>query len=78
MWHDMQWHGWDHHLFGWWGLIFASLVVVAIVGTIIAFIRNTSASSRPAGSAGEDQALEVLRRRYAEGEIDREEFEQRK
>ena len=49
-----------------WGLVIAGLVVGLrwLVGQ--------------GGSAGRDEALEILRQRYARGEIDKQEFETRK
>lgn len=80
MWeHHMQWHGWDHHIFGWWGIIF--LVVLVLLTAAVVAVLARSGSSRPmqmAEGPGEDEAMEVLRRRYAEGEIDEKEFESRR
>ena len=79
MWeHHMQWHGWEHHMFGWWGIIFL-VVLVLLVAAVVAVLRSDS--SRPlqtAAGPADDEAMEVLRRRYAEGEIDREEFERKR
>lgn len=80
MWeHHMQWHGWDHHMFGWWGLIFL-VVLVVLIAIVVAVLANSGSSQPPQTAAGPtvDDAMEVLRRRYAEGEIDREEFERKR
>lgn len=50
----------------WWFLIIALIVIV--VRTVL----NTNKKS------GNETPLEVLKRRYANGEIDKEEFEERK
>ncbi len=74
--------GWSMHpmwgLWGIWGVgmmlfmfLFWALVIVGIVAAIRWVIRQ----GRPAGA---DAALEILRERYARGEINREEFEARK
>ncbi|MBK0868808.1 SHOCT domain-containing protein [Saccharopolyspora sp. HNM0986] len=59
-----------------WGLISLAiliLIVVAIVWLVRAMTRpNTRATER------QDHAEEVLRRRYAAGEIDEEEYERRR
>ncbi len=70
-----------HPMWGWWGIwgvgmllsvfLFWALVIVGIVVGIRWLIRE----GRPAAS---DSALEILRRRYARGEINREEFEARR
>ncbi|OGA06767.1 MAG: electron transporter RnfE [Betaproteobacteria bacterium RIFCSPHIGHO2_12_FULL_69_13] len=74
MWGDMGWGaGWG--LFGgvgmllWWALLILGIAVLVkwLIG----------GSSRAAGPAG-DRALEVLRERYARGEIDKDEFDKRK
>lgn len=53
----------------WW-----SLLVVAIV----ALLRWTRGRGPRQPTAGADRALDTLRERFARGEIDREEFEERK
>ncbi|MGD2080339.1 MAG: SHOCT domain-containing protein [Nitrospirota bacterium] len=65
---------------GWlWGILMVAFWVAVIVG-IIFLIRWLAVSSRgqerPAPT--EDSAMEILRRRYANGEIGKEEFEERK
>ncbi len=75
--------GWGHPM-GWmwgaWGigmglmmLVFWALVIIAIVVAV----RWIAGQSRPA-PPHRDTALDILRERYARGEISREEFEQRK
>jgi putative membrane protein len=50
----------------------------AIVGAVVTGLRWLGSDvSRAAGDRG-DRALDVLRERYARGEIDREEFEARR
>ena len=79
----MPWmHGFG---FGWGGMIFGGLLTLLFWGVIIALIVfAVRALSRPgsrqvtpaAGSPGQvtDQALEILRQRYARGEISKDEF----
>ena len=70
--------GYDYGMMGgggWWfmpilGIIFLGLIIWAVV----ALIRGQSGSQ----SAGVDSAMEMLKRRYARGEIDKEEYEQKK
>ena len=66
--------------FGWIGMIlFIALVVIGII-----FLLRELDSGRGRGGTSfrarleDDTALRVLRERYARGEIDREEFEDRK
>lgn len=62
-WGGMNWFG------GGWMLLVGLVVVLVVIWALRAFL--------PAGpSGGGDPALEVLRRRYAAGEITQAEFEQ--
>lgn len=61
-WHSMGWFGWSMMV------IFWTLVVYAVIW---GFRSRGNQSTR-------DEALSVLERRYALGEIDREEFEERR
>lgn len=85
-----QWHGpgWGmgHNMMGWGGgmswfgqILMAAFWVAVIVG-IVFLIRWVILSSRAGGSQGgtADSAIEILKQRYARGEIDKQEFEQKK
>jgi putative membrane protein len=79
----MPWmHGFG---FGWGGMIFGGLLTLLFWGVIIVLIvfavralsrSGSSQATPPAGSPGQarDQALEILRERYARGEISKDEF----
>ncbi len=71
--------GWMHGMMdGWWGVGLMMLLwigILVLIGVLIWRLlegRDVSERSR------EESALEILKRRYARGEIDREEFEERK
>lgn len=72
MWDDMANHGW------WWGfgaipmLLFWVLIVLAIA--VLAKWLFGKPGETPRGNS----ALDILKERHARGEIDREEFEQKK
>lgn len=72
MWHSMW--GWDG---GWagFGLMHLFWWVLLIAGAVVLF-RVLADKFRGGGSPG-DRALEILRERFARGEIDRGEYEQR-
>ena len=62
--------------FGW---LFMILWLVLIVGGIVAFVRWVSTPSSGLGRAPPAKsALDILKERYARGEINKEEFEQKK
>ncbi len=69
-------HGFEGMGFGmvWWWII--GLILVAVI--IWAVIRSTGQSNNPNNTANQKSALDILKERYAKGEIDKEEFEQRK
>lgn len=66
--------GWGGHGFGW---VLMLLFWVLVIAGIVALIRGISSRSGGSPSAPESP-LEILKRRYAMGEIDKEEFEEKK
>ena len=65
---------------GWFGMIIMAAFWIAIIVGIVILIRWLVISTRPDGqrtTAG-NSALEILKTRYARGEIDKEEFEEKK
>lgn len=74
---------WDaHDGMGWWmvwGSVFWIVVLAAVGAFIYWIVSAASANSRGPGTPpprSEDDALAIARRRYASGEITREQFEQ--
>lgn len=65
--HDFHFFGGGWMMFIWWFLLIALVVIV------IRALINTSRKKD-----NKDTPLEILKRRYANGEIDKEEFEKRK
>lgn len=70
----MGWGGYSYS--PWWGvlmLLFSALVIGGIVLIILWLVRRT-----PSGTAGADadRALQILRERYARGEITQEQYDQ--
>ncbi len=67
---------------GWWGfgwifmIVFWGLVIIALILLIRSLVRLSRPNERK--EAGRDPAMEILRQRYAKGEIDKEEFERKK
>jgi putative membrane protein len=76
----MMWwgDGWGGAAWGWFALMHLLWWALVIIG-IIALVRwGTSGGARHGRQVHENRALEILRERYARGEIDKEEFEERK
>lgn len=72
---------WPHHMggLGWGGWIIGGLfMLLVVVGLLVlAYFAIRSAASHQDGEAhqNEQNALEILKRRYARGEIDKAEYE---
>ena len=64
----------------WFGMIFMMLFWIAVIIAIIFLIRwlILSTRSKSPGLAEGNPALEILKTRYAKGEINKEEFEEKK
>ncbi len=59
-----------------WALVGLAVLVLAVVG-VIWLVRRTD-TPRPAPVTGRETPEELLRRRYAAGEIDEDEYERRR
>lgn len=68
---------------GWfWGMalhaIFAALFIAVVVVVVVLLVRSLTRPDQSVASGRERGALEIFEARYARGEIDREEFLQKK
>jgi putative membrane protein len=76
MWHGHMWG------FGWGGIIIGGILMLLLWGGVITAvvlaIRALSGANRGAGAsgfgAGMDTPMDILKTRYARGEIDRDEY----
>jgi putative membrane protein len=66
--------GWGHWA-GWIGAIFMVAFWALVIVGIVFLVRFLVRQGRVQGRDQEDSALEILKRRYARGEINKEEFE---
>jgi putative membrane protein len=85
-----QWRGYDYGHgpgmmgwgsgMGWFGGIIMVIFWIAVIVGIILLIRWLIISTRTAshGTNSGESALEILKKRYARGEIDKQEFEEKK
>lgn len=72
--------GYGHHMFGFGGLWMIVLWIAIFVGAVIVikvFLDRGHSDSRQPPERG-DTPLDILKKRYAAGEIDHDEFERRK
>jgi putative membrane protein len=65
-------NGWTHMMFPYGGGLFMLLLLVLIFFLFLRFAKRTS------GCGQQESALDILKKRYAKGEISREEFERMK
>ncbi len=63
---------------GWGGGIVQILILVIVIIAVVWAIRYFTGQRQIGSSSNSASALEILKRRYANGEIDKEEFEQKK
>ena len=74
------WEAWEMHpmMWGMWGIGMMLMMLVfwgLVIAAVVLGVRWLAARGREGGG---DTALDILRQRYARGEIDREEFLARK
>ncbi len=76
-WHGRMMDGWG---MGWAGGIFMILFWILVVVALVFFIRWLAQNTRGGGYSRTEssRALEILKERYARGEIDKKEFEEKK
>jgi putative membrane protein len=68
----MMWFG------GWWMALWMLLFWAGLILLVVWGVRTVSGEGRGADRAGRSSALQILEERFARGEIDRDEFEERR
>ena len=77
--HGMMWDGGNWGGFGFFlGPLFMILVPIALIVGVLYLVRAFSAPARPAPSDPANTALAILNERFARGEIELDEFEERR
>lgn len=74
MWGADQWGGFGMVL----GPIFMILVLAGIVAAVVYVMRHIGSGLAPGAAQSSSRALDILKERYARGEIDSKEFDERK
>ncbi|MEX2451481.1 MAG: SHOCT domain-containing protein [Rhodospirillales bacterium] len=74
--------GWWHPAWGWGHMIFGGLMMIAfwggIIFLIVLLVRWLGGASGRASTTPRRTPLEILQARFAKGEIDKEEYEERR
>ncbi len=72
-------HDWGSMSWGWGGMLFQLLFWLVIIFLIVWGVKQLAGRSQNSNQlTRKDNALEILRERYAKGEIDKQEFEAKK
>ncbi|MGZ4306667.1 MAG: SHOCT domain-containing protein [Solirubrobacteraceae bacterium] len=71
------WHDWGHGGAGWW-IVAVVLFWGLLVGGILLLLRGSGHWSRRSRPSERESALEVLERRFAEGQVSVEEYQNRR
>ena len=70
--------GWDH-MNGWgWGMAIFGWLFMALIITLVVWLIWSTTHQPPASNGHDGRALRLLDERYARGEIDRDEYLERK
>lgn len=75
--------GWGGNMMGWFGgglmmLVFWVLLIAFIVWAVKGFGGKNCCSHHSDSNYSDSNALDILKERYAKGEIDKKEFEEKK
>ncbi|MDA8253028.1 MAG: SHOCT domain-containing protein [Rhodospirillales bacterium] len=77
MWMDYEGYGMGWHWLGWLGMAFFWVILILLVLAAVRYLTGGRRLNAPGGERKPD-ALAVLEERYARGEIDREEYLQKR
>ncbi len=74
-----RWGGWPHMMsWGWGGMFMVGVVGLIILLAVLFLVFQNPLSSTEHRDRGSDTPFEVLQKRYARGEISREEYQRMK
>ena len=69
--------GWGHMMNGWYGGMFMWILFVVVIVAVVLLITQITRPRR-SDSSFRESSIDILKRRYARGEITKEEFENMK
>ena len=64
--------------YGWYGGMFTWIILIIVVVIIIYFVLNRSRNVKPSDDSTKESAVDILKKRYAKGEITKEDFDKLK
>jgi len=71
--------GWGHMMgYGWYGGMFTWIILIIVVVIIVYLFLNRSRSVKPSDGSTKESAMDILKKRYAKGEITKEDFDKLK
>ncbi len=70
--------GYEYGGGAWWGWIIMALFWAIIIAVVVMIVRRLGHGHRRWHEGHGDSAIEILKERYAKGEIDKKEFEEKK
>ncbi|MFC2008054.1 SHOCT domain-containing protein [Chloroflexota bacterium] len=62
---------------GWWTMGILGLVVIGLIVWLIVYLTRNSGTTTASSSGGDLKAIDILKNRYARGEIDKKEYEEK-
>jgi len=62
---------------GWWAMGIIWLVVIGLIVWLVVYLARGSGSTNSSSTGGDIKALDILKTRYARGEIDKKEYEEK-
>jgi putative membrane protein len=68
---------WHHDGPGWW-IVFVPLFWIAVIGGLVLLLRSRGGWGPPRAAVDRESAIDVLDARYARGEIDLDEYRERR
>lgn len=71
-------YGWGGSIFSWLIMLLFVIVVIALLVTVVRWITGTGHRQAQPGPAVSKTPMDILKERFARGEIDKAEFEERK